>query len=191
MRSSPGPSRPTAWCDVAADVGYGAVMKFPRVLRLDQSDTQVFPLAAEPGEPAVPGGFAFLNRDPETLASKDRLAFASGWLGTESFGRATLVEVGEIGAEGYEALVERLAAHFVEHYGAPSLEAARPVAREEADYAAKLCEYGLNTMLALERDVTDEGLTERFKVIHPERAQDHAKIWDIVADEDAGDGFKR
>lgn len=159
-------------------------MKFPRVLRLDQSDTQVFDRAAEPGEPAIPGGFAFLGREPDSLKGKEYIAFATGWLGIGSFGRSTLVEVSEIESEEFEAVVEQLAAHFVEHYQAPSLEEARPVAREEASYAAGLCEYGLNTMLALEREATDEGFRERFKVIHPERAQDHAKIWDIVADED-------
>ena len=30
-------------------------MKFPRTIRLDPSDVKVFPLAAEPGEWAVPG----------------------------------------------------------------------------------------------------------------------------------------
>ena len=113
-------------------------MRFPRTIRLDSSDLQVFDPAAAAGEPAVPGGFAFAGHEPETLAGKERQAFASGWLGTESFGRASLVEVGEISEAEFFQLVERLARHFVERYGAPDLATALPAAREEADYAAGL-----------------------------------------------------
>jgi hypothetical protein len=159
-------------------------MKFPRVIRLDASDTRVFEHAAQPGEPAVPGGFAFADVDPDTLGRKQALAFASGWLGTESFGRATFVEVAEIDEATFFQVVERLARHFVEHYGAPDLAAALPVAREEADYAAGLCEHKVHTLLAVEREPGADGVRESFKVIQPHRAQDHARIWGIAEDED-------
>lgn len=158
-------------------------MKFPRVIRLDTSDPRVFEHAAQPGEPAVPGSFAFADADPDTLERKQLLAFASGWLGTESFGRATLVEVAEIEEAEFFQVVERLARHFVQAYGAPDLASALPVAREEADYAAGLCEHKLHTLLAVEREPGPDGIRERFKVIQPHRAQDHARIWE-VADED-------
>ena len=66
-------------------------MKFPRTLRLDSSDVYVFERAAEPGEWAVPGTFAFVERDPADLEAKEKLAFASGWLGTDSFGHASMI----------------------------------------------------------------------------------------------------
>ena len=157
-------------------------MKLPRTIRLDGSDTQVFNRAAEPGEWAVPGSFEFINRDPAALDGKERLAMASGWLGTGSFGRSTLVEVATIDEAGFFAVVEALARHFVERYGAPDLATALPAAREEADHAASLCDHREHTFLALEREVTDEGLVERFRVIRPERAKDHARIWEIVED---------
>jgi hypothetical protein len=162
-------------------------MRFPRAIRLDSSDVHVFHRAAEPGEWAVPGGFAFLERDPAGFDNKEKLAFHSGWLGTASFGRATLVEVAEIAEAEFFQVVERLARHFVEHHGAPGLGAALPVAREEADQAAALCEHKLHTLLALERALGDDGLVERFRVIQPARALDHAKIWQIVPEADTGD----
>ena len=82
-------------------------------------------------------------------------------------------------------MVERLARHFVAAYGAPDLAAALPAARQEADDAAGLCTHKAHSLLALEREMTDEGVVERFRVIKPERAQDHAKIWEIVPE--AGD----
>lgn len=159
-------------------------MKLPRTIRLDTSDVYVFRQAAEPGEWAVPGSFEFVDRDPAALDPKDRLALRSGWLGTASFGRSTLAEVATIDEAGFFAVVEALARHFVERYGAPDLAAALPAAREEADHAASLCDHREHTLLALEREVTDEGLVERFRIIRPERAKDHARIWEIVEEPD-------
>ncbi len=154
-------------------------MRFLRTLRLDNSDLQVFARAAGPGEWAVPGSFAFADLDRGQLTGKEKLALASGWLGTESFGRSSLVEVAEIDEAGFYELVERLARHFVEAYGAPSLTAALPAARAEADYTLGLSDHKLHSLLAIEREPGPAGLTERVRVIRPERAADHARIWEI------------
>ena len=158
-------------------------MKFPRVVRLDSSDSQVFAQAAKAGEWAVPGSFAFLDDHPADLPAKERLAFHSGWLGLESFGRATLVEVAEIDEAGFAAVIECLARHFVTHHGAPDLVQALPAAREEAENAASLCDHRLHSLLALERERGESGLVERFRVIRPQRATDHARIWEIAPDD--------
>ncbi len=159
-------------------------MKFPRCVRLDSSDLHVYRRAAEPGEWAVPGGFAFADRDPAEFDRQERLAFRSGWLGTESFGRSSLVEVAEIDEAEFAIVVERLAHHFVEAYGAPGLADALTAARDEADDAASLCAHKRYSLLALERETTEAGMVERFRVIVPDRAADHAKIWEIVPDEE-------
>ena len=160
-------------------------MKFPRTIRLDSSDQQIYETAAAPGEWAVSGSFAFADCDPETLDRKTRLAYAGAWLGTESFGWSSLVEVAEIDEASFFQVVERLARHFVERYGAPDLATALPTARAEADYAASLCDHGVHTLLAVEREATEAGLAERFRVVKPERAKDHAKIWTLVEDDGA------
>ena len=122
----------------------------------------------------------------ENLPPKEQLAFKNGWLGTKSFGFSSLVEVAEIDQTAFDGVVERLAHHFMEVYGAPSVEAALPAAREEAEYAAGLCEYKVHTLLSIERDLSDDGeIVERFRVITPQRAQDHAKIWTIEQDDDS------
>lgn len=159
-------------------------MKFPRTIRLDISDTQAFSRAAEPGEWAVPGSFAFMEEPLENLPPKEQLAFKNGWLGTKSFGFSSLVEVAEIDPSAFDGVVDRLAQHFMEVYGAPSLGAALPAAREEAEYASGLCEYKVHTLLSIERNLNDDGeIVERFRVITPQRAQDHAKIWTIEHDD--------
>ena len=165
-------------------------MKFPRVIRLDSSDRQVFAQAAEPGEWAVTGSFAFLDQDPARLEPKERLAFASGWFGTASGGRATLVEVAEITEAQFFQVVERLAQRFVERYQAPSLGDALPAARSEADYAAALSDHKVHQLLAMEREDGPDGLVERIRLVKPERASSHAKIWEIVEDkaDQGGDG---
>jgi hypothetical protein len=155
-------------------------MRFPRVVRLDSSDLRVFPRAAEPGEWAVPGSFAYIDGDPAGWDNKEKLAFQCGWLGTGSFGRSSMVEVAEITEAEFFGVVERLAGHFVELYGAPDLAAALPAAREEADHAASLCDHKEHSLLALERELDDGRVIERFRVIRPDRARDHAKIWEIV-----------
>ncbi len=154
-------------------------MRFLRTICLDNSDHQVFARAAASGEWAVPGSFAFAEADTRALTGKEKQAFRNGWLGTESFGRSTLVEVAEIDDAGFYQVVERLARHFVEVYGAPSITAALPAAREEADYARELSNHKLYSLLAIEREPGAAGLTERVRVIRPERAADHAKIWEI------------
>jgi len=159
-------------------------MKFPRCIRLDASDLNIYARAAEPGEWVVPGGFAYADCDPEKLERKARLAFHSAWLGTESFGHGTLAEVTEIDPAGFERVIERLARHFVESYGAPNLEAARPAARAEAEEAAALCQHEIHSLLTLEREMTEAGVVERFRTIAPARAQDHAKVWEIVPEDD-------
>jgi len=165
--------------------------KFPRVVRLDSSDLHVFPQAAAPGEWAVPGSFAFSGNGIENLEGKERLAFAHGWLGTESFGFAALVEVAEMPEAEFFDVIERLARRFVERYGAPSLGDALPAARVEADYAAGLCDHKVHQLLALEREDGPEGLKERIRLVRPERAGDHAKIWEIVEEDgDDSDGAR-
>ncbi len=163
-------------------------MKFPRCIRLDASDVNIYASAAEPGECVVPGGFAYADCDPDGLERKARLAFHSAWLSTESFGHSTLAEVAEIDPAGFEQIVERLARHFVEHYGAPELAAALSVARAEADYAAGLCSHKIHSLLALERELNEAGVVERFRVVTPERTTEHAKIWEIVPDDDEDGG---
>lgn len=164
---------------------YDCTMRFPRVLRLDESDSQIYESLAMPGEWAVPGSFAFLDDDPIKLSGKRRQAFLHGFLGTVTFGWSTLAQVDEISETEYQGVIDRLAVHFVAHHGAPDIESAVTVAREEADFAASICDCDLHTLMALKREMSVEGIVESFKIVRPPSADDHShiKLWSIEDDD--------
>ena len=157
-------------------------MKLAAAIRFDESDLNVFESAAEPGELCVPGAFAFSDLAEADLVGKTRQAFANGWLGVESFGRTTFVAVRNVTEGERDAAVMRLAAHFVSDYGAPSIEAALPVAEDEIAYMAALCEdHRPNTLLIVERALEEAGVRESFRVIEPSEAD----IVDVIGPEAA------
>jgi len=163
-------------------------MRFPRTIRFDASDERVFEHAAADGEWAVSGAFAFAEADPGALVGKTRQAFANGFLGTASFGWSTFVAVAEITPDELEQVIERLAEHFAAHYGAPSVEAARPVARAETEFAASLCDHKINTLLTVERALGPDGIVERFRTVIPREHAAHARIWTVVEDDGEASG---
>ena len=117
------------------------MLKLPRTIRLDPSDTFVFERAAEPGEWAVSGAFVFWNRDPAALGQKRAWRCGPGFLGIDSLGWSTLAIVTEATEAERQAMVERLAAQLLEKFGAPDLAAARGAAEEEVAFAASLCDH--------------------------------------------------
>lgn len=147
-------------------------MRLARTLRFDISDTQIFERAAEPDEWAISGAFEFSNWSEEMLTGKPRQAFSNGWLGLETFGRATFVAVAEITDGEHEAAIMALARHFVEEYGAPNLALALPVAEEEIGFMASMCaDHDPNTLLVVERTLVDAGVSEKFRTIKPQDAE--------------------
>ncbi|MBY8977251.1 hypothetical protein KHP62_15640 [Rhodobacteraceae bacterium NNCM2] len=146
-------------------------MRLARTLRFDISDTQIFERAAEPDEWAISGAFEFSNWDEAELTGKKRQAFANGWLGLETFGRSTFVAVAEITEAEFSAATSALAHHFVDHYGAPDVEAAMPVALEEMTFMSEMCaDHDANTLLVVERKLVDAGVSEAFRAIQPQEA---------------------
>jgi len=142
-----------------------------RTIHFDESDTLVFHRHARTGEWAISGGFEFSNWTQADLTGKARQAFANGWLGLETFGRATFVAVTRIEPGELEALIEGLAQHFVDIYGAPSLEAARPVAADEIAHMQELCDdHDPNTLLTVARELAEGGVREQFRSIEGEAA---------------------
>jgi hypothetical protein len=154
-------------------------VKLLRTIHFDSTDEKVFPLAAPPDEIAVTGAFLFADDEPETLAGKRLQAFRHGFLGVESFGFATFACVAEVPAGDYERAIERLAYRFFAELGAPDLETARAAAKDEVDFAAGLCAHPVNTVIAVERELDEDGIKERFRVVPAPREKDHAKVWDM------------
>ncbi|HRY06183.1 MAG TPA: DUF6505 family protein [Hyphomicrobiaceae bacterium] len=161
-------------------------LKLLRTIRFDASDAAVYDVAAPDGEWAISGAFAFANDDPATLTGKTRQAFANGFLGMTSFGRSTFAVVSEARYEDRDELVDRLARHFVEQYGAPDIDAALPVAEGEVAFAVGLAaDQPINTVLTVRRIVGGNGeIKEEFRTIRPPSGEPmHARVWTVENDE--------
>ena len=143
------------------------MLKLPRTIRLDPSDTFVFERAAEPGEWAVSGAFVFWNQDPATLGQKQRVALRSGFLGIDSLGWSTLAIVTEATEADRKTMVESLAVQLLEKFGAPDAQAAHLAAEEEVAFAASLCDHLPQTLLAVQRSIEDGEIRERFRTLKP------------------------
>jgi hypothetical protein len=147
------------------------MLKLPRTIRLDPSDTFVFERAADPGEWAVSGAFVFGNcNDRTALGQKQRVALRSGFLGIESLGWSTLAIVTEATEEDMQGAVERLAERLLAQFGAPDLQAARIAAEEEVAFAASLCDHSPQTLLAVQRNVENGEIHERFRTLKPRKS---------------------
>jgi len=142
-------------------------MKLLRTIRLDPSDTLVFAHAAEPGEWAVPGAFVFWNADPAAMEGKERAAFRGGFLGVQSLGWSTLVQIVEASESDRLAAIEALAKHLVADFGAPSAADAVAAAEEEFTFAASLCDHPSDTLVAVHRTFEDGEIRETFRTLRP------------------------
>lgn len=146
-------------------------MMLARAIHFDESDMNIFHSPARTGEWCIAGGFEFSNWSEADLTGKARQAFANGWLGVETFGRVSVVAVTQLEPAEFDALKAALAQHFVQVYGAPSVEAASQVAEEELRHMAELCEeQAPNTLLTVSRELTDAGVKESFRMIEPQDA---------------------
>ncbi|MFZ5690176.1 MAG: DUF6505 family protein [Pseudomonadota bacterium] len=141
-------------------------MKLLRTIRLDPSDTFVFERAAEPGEWAISGGFVFSDADPDRLQGKARTAFRAGFLGVNSLGWSTLVQIVEATEIDRAALVEVLAQRLTQNFGAPDLSVARAAADEEVSFAESLCTQPVDTLIAVHRTFENGELRETFRALH-------------------------
>ena len=165
------------------------VLKLPRTIRLDPSDSFVFEHPAEPGEWAVTGSFLFWDADVVNLTGKARAAFRSGFVGVVSLGFSTLVTVTEASEAERDAAVEALAGHILERFGAPDRNAARAAAREEVDFAASLCDHPVNTIIAMHRRLEGNEIREQFRTLQPrdtgtDRLHAHARAFTFVEAEE-------
>jgi hypothetical protein len=146
-------------------------MKLARAIHFDESDTRVFHNPARTGEWCISGGFEFSNWSEGDLVGKARQAFANGWMGIETFGRVSFVAVTQIEPHEHDVFANLLAQHFVDIYGAPNLEAAMTVAKEEIAQMAELCEdHAPNTLITVSRELTPAGVRETYRVIEAQDA---------------------
>lgn len=147
------------------------MLKLARTIHFDESDELVFARPAGTGEWATSGGFEFSNWTDADLTGKARQAFANGWMGVGSFGRATFVAVTSIEPSELEDIKQALAKHMLDVYGAPSPEVAYVAASHEIEFMQELCEdQDANTLLAVSRELTEAGVKEQYRAIKPQDA---------------------
>jgi hypothetical protein len=142
-------------------------MKLLRTIRLDPSDTFVFPSAAEPGEWAISGAFVFSDVELATLKGKELAAFRSGFLGVPSLAWSTLVQVVEVSAKDRLAAIDLAARCLLDRFGAPDLPVAREAAAEEIDFTASLCDHPPDTLIAVQRKDEGGSIRETFRSLPP------------------------
>jgi hypothetical protein len=162
-------------------------VKLLRTIRLDASDSFVFEKAAEPGEWAVSGAFAFAHCDLASLRGKARIAFRAGLLGLDSLGRSTLAQIVEANERDRRDVVETLAAQLVKCFGAPDLATARLAAEEETDFAASLCDHSPGVLVAVTRSHENGEIRETFRTLRPRDGAGHARAFEflqVVGDDD-------
>jgi Family of unknown function (DUF6505) len=162
-------------------------VKLLRTIRLDASDSFVFDKAAEPGEWAVSGAFAFAHCDQAQLQGKARAAFRAGFLGLGSLGRSTLVQIVEANEQDRRCVVDRLAVQLVAHFGAPDLATARDAAEEEVSFAASLCDHPPGVLVAVTRSHQNGAIRELFRTLRPRDGAGHASAFaflEVVGDDD-------
>ena len=141
-------------------------MKLLRTIRLDASDTFIFEPAAVPGEWAVSGAFVFWNCDPTKLEGKARAAFRGGFLGVNSLGWSTLVQIVEATAQDRANAINELAQRLVERFGAPDIKTASAAAEEEIAFAESLAIEDKDTLIAVHRTYDGE-IREAFRSLRP------------------------
>jgi hypothetical protein len=150
-----------------------------RTIQLDPSDTFVFERAAAPGEWAVSGAFAFMGQDIPALRGKARTAFRAGFLGLNSLGRSTLVQIVDAREQDRAAVVELLAAQLVARFGAPDHAAATAAAEEEIAFAASLCDHPAGVVVAVTRTFEEGSIRETFRTLRP-GVQSPSRVFEFV-----------
>jgi hypothetical protein len=167
-------------------------VKLLRTIRLDPSDTFVFDKAAQPGEWAVPGGFVFSGVSPDSLANKARVAFRSGFLGLESLGWSTLVQIVDVNQSDRDAAIALLSRRLAETFGAPDDASAAAAAAEEIGFAASLCDHPSGTLIAMHRIHEDGAIRETFRTLRPREGAKPLRAFafmEVEGEEETGDAI--
>lgn len=154
-------------------------MKLLRTIRLDDSDAFLFEVAAESGEWAVSGAFAFAHLDPAELQGKARAAFRGGFLGIGSLGWSTLVQIVEASPGDRAAAVTTLARQLVARFGAPDIATALPAAEEEIAFAESLADHPTGVIAAVSRSHEAGSVRETFRALRPS-ADPPLRVFDVA-----------
>ena len=110
-------------------------------MRLDISDTNIFSNPADPGEWAITETFTYIDIDCEDLNSEEKIAYKSGWLGLDGFGRSTLVCVSVIMKLKYQHKISRFAVYIFSQFEASGILEALQAELTKISDMAILCNH--------------------------------------------------
>ena len=159
-------------------------MKFPKTIRFDKSDLNVFEVPSEEGEWAISGAFEFSDDNSNSLIGKRKQSFSNGFLGLTSFGRSTLVSVSKLNLLTKDKLSDNLAKFFIQRYGAPDFNRAKVAANDEINFIIDICkDHELGTLLAVNRSFEENGIHEKFRSLPKQDACSNQKIWTTVSND--------
>ena len=159
-------------------------MKFPKTIRFDNSDLNIFENPSEEGEWAISGAFEFSNDTQENLKGKRKQSFSNGFLGLDTFGRSTFVSIASIDEPENVKIVKKLSELFMQSYGVPDITKALSVADEEVNFMIDVCsDHDLGSLLTVFRTLENDGIHENFRHIPKGDACSNQKIWTTVSDE--------
>jgi hypothetical protein len=86
--------------------------------------------------------------------------------------------------EDLSGLEQQLADWFLADFGAPSREAALAAAEQEIGFMAELCaDHKTGTLLCIQREMTEDGITEKFRSLPKPDSCAEQKIWTMVDDD--------
>ena len=128
--------------------------------------------------------FMFWDGDPAAMQGKERAAFRSGFLGVQSLGWSTLVQIVEASADDRRAAIDTLARHLVADFGAPSMDDAMAAAEEEFAFAASLCEHPLDMLVAVHRTIENGEIREAFRTLRPKGGPKPLRAFSFLEVED-------
>lgn len=138
-------------------------IKFFRVIYTAEETPEKHDPPASTRELAVPGTFLYSKLDPATGGDTEKVR--SLWFGTESCGFARLVEVSMVTANEFQRMINRIAHYLVENNMAPDLGTGFELAQEEADHTRKLADREPGTLMVIDRQMNDWGVSETFKTV--------------------------
>ena len=154
-------------------------MKLAKTIQLDTSDKNIFEVSANPNEWAISDTFTFVDGNPDTWPKKHQFAFQSAWLGLPSFGYSTFVQVTNIKEFKYKIIIKNLRKILMNIYNAPNLKAAEQAAKGEIDDMVSLCDHPDGTLLAMERQIVNDTITESVRKINTDKNIKTSNAWSI------------
>jgi hypothetical protein len=124
------------------------------------------------------------------MEGKARAAFRSGFLGVQSLGWSTLVQIVDATDDDRLAAIETLARHLVAEFGAPSVADAMAAAEEEFAFAASLCDHPLDRLVAVHRSFENGEIRETFRTLRPRGERQPMRAFsflDVDGEEEPGE----